>query len=143
MKKVIEKMGAAAAEEQRRALAPAGSASPPNALGAASSSAKEGKRRWLGGAIRKVTGGSASGAASPPAPAGEEEDNGLQVDFYLVIVGLSSIIHLAPPLVPLLTSSVSIASFSSLFTAQSLPSSAFRPCPLTLVFFLYFILFWQ
>lgn len=85
MKKVIEKMGAAAAEEQRRAL----STTP-----AATGSGKDGKRRWLGGAIRKVTGGSGSASASASAAAApstaaagaEEDEGGLQVDYYLVIV---------------------------------------------------------
>lgn len=93
MKKVIEKMGAAAGEEQRRALGQdqAGGSLPAST---STSSGKEKKKGLFGGAIRKVTGGGASSAASagPEAAAeGAADDGGLQVDYYLVIVGSSCI----------------------------------------------------
>lgn len=79
MKKVIEKMGAKAGEEQRRALGGKADAAPAKV----ESKDKE-RKRWLGGAIRKVTGGEKDNVEK--AGEGEEEDGGLQVDYYLVIV---------------------------------------------------------
>ena len=80
MKKVIERMGASAGAEQQRALASEGGASA-GAVNAAVTPGKEKKgRKWLG--LRKTSG---SKEASTP---GEEEDGGLQVDYYLVIVSL-------------------------------------------------------
>lgn len=82
MKKVIERMGAAAAAEQQRALAT--TAGPPTAsAGLSDSAGKSGKRRWLG--LRKS---SATGAGKDESrDESEAADNeGLQVDYYLVIV---------------------------------------------------------
>lgn len=94
MKKVIEKMGGAAADEQRRALStsPSGSSLPPSNSTTAS---KEKKKGFLGGAIRKVTGGSSSSSSilssTTATPAEGEDDGGLQVDYYLVIVSRFSL----------------------------------------------------
>lgn len=47
------------------------------------------KRRWLPGVMRKVTGSDKKGASGGSTPHGDEEA-GVQVDFYLVIVSASS-----------------------------------------------------
>lgn len=81
MKKFIDRM------EESSAAAAAG---PDGALPHASAGNGKDKRRWLPGVMRKVTGGEkkagagagASGANTP----GADEEQGLQVDFYLVIV---------------------------------------------------------
>lgn len=80
MKKVIERMGAAAAAEQQRALATSSSST------AGAGAAGDGKkRRWLG--LRKASGLGGKDAADPLDAAKDgDDDDGLQVDFYLVIV---------------------------------------------------------
>lgn len=47
------------------------------------------KRRWLPGVMRKVTGSDKKGASGGSTPHGDEEA-GVQVDFYLVIVSAPS-----------------------------------------------------
>lgn len=79
MKKVIERMGAAAAAEQQRALGTTSS------VGASSDAgSKSGKRRWLG--LRKSSAVGGKDEVKDESEAADEE--GLQVDYYLVIVRL-------------------------------------------------------
>lgn len=79
MKKVIERMGAAAGAEQRRAL----SSDEPASSGSTAAGGK--KRRWLG--LRKSSAAGTKGATEEANDKEKElEEDGLQVDFYLVIV---------------------------------------------------------
>jgi len=89
MKKVIERMNAHVVEEQRK-LGVVSQAPAPKTPGT-----KE-KRGWLGGAIKKVTGSSssssvdknASSEASNGTPGAEyidDSQDGMRVDFYLVV----------------------------------------------------------
>lgn len=79
MKKVIERMGAAAGAEQRRAL----STDEPASSGSTAAGGK--KRRWLG--LRKSSAAGTKGATEEANDKEKElEEDGLQVDFYLVIV---------------------------------------------------------
>lgn len=73
MKKVIERMNAGIVEEQRKA-----------AGGSAAGTSSSGGKRWLGGAIRRVTGGGTPSDKSPKVES-SEEDEGMKVDFYLVV----------------------------------------------------------
>lgn len=78
MKKFIDRMEAAQADEA-------------SAPGAGAGGAKsDSKKKWgLGGMMRRVTGGDKPATPAPAAAGGEEEvQSGVQVDFYLVIVGL-------------------------------------------------------
>ena len=83
MKKVIERMNAGMIEEQRRSHQPVAGTS---SAGAASSSG--GTKKWIGGALRRVTGGGSS-SPSPsekgPATPDAEEEEGMKVDWYLVV----------------------------------------------------------
>lgn len=72
MKKVIERMNAGVVEQQRLKGGPGPSA------GAGKSG--EPKKKWLGGVVRKVTGGTV-----PPVVEGDDDQDGMRVDFYLVV----------------------------------------------------------
>lgn len=69
MKKVIERMNVGVVEQQRL------KGGPP-----AAGSKGEPKKKWLGGVVRKVTGGSAA-----PAVTEDDDQDGMRVDFYLVV----------------------------------------------------------
>ncbi|KAG9006373.1 E2-like enzyme [Tulasnella sp. JGI-2019a] len=87
MKKVIERMNTHVVEEQRKAGMVAGPSKAP-----APGTTKE-KKGWLGGALRKVTGtekaaGSSepgSGSGTPGAEYQDDSQEGMRVDFYLVV----------------------------------------------------------
>ncbi|KAG8864494.1 E2-like enzyme [Tulasnella sp. 330] len=87
MKKVIERMNTHVVEEQRKA----GMVSSPSKTAAATTKEKKG---WLGGALRKVTGSekaaasgseAGSGTGTPGAEYPDDSNEGMRVDFYLVV----------------------------------------------------------
>jgi len=69
MKKVIERMNAGVVDQRK--LAGGGA---PGAPGTE-------KKKWLGGVVRKVTGGT----SAAPTPTPSDDDDGMRVDFYLVV----------------------------------------------------------
>jgi len=45
-----------------------------------------GSKKWIGGALRRVTGGGAGSAEKSPVAANEgDDDDGMKVDWYLVV----------------------------------------------------------
>ncbi|CAG8589458.1 16833_t:CDS:2 [Acaulospora colombiana] len=82
MKKVIERMNAGMIEEQRKS-----SKSPSTATASTSTSTSSGgTKKWIGGALRRVTGGGTSSAAEKsPTPTEAENEEGMKVDWYLVV----------------------------------------------------------
>jgi ubiquitin-like-conjugating enzyme ATG3 len=86
MKKFIDRMESAQAQGEV-----------PTPPGTGTSSDKGGKKKWgLGGMVRRVTGGPGSAgekekeAKKESSDSSAEESQGLQVDFYLVIVSYHS-----------------------------------------------------
>lgn len=77
MKKVIERMNAGMIEEQRKSNAPGTSTS---------SNANSSSKKWIPGALRRVTGGgTTSTAEKSPVAAEGDDDDGMKVDWYLVV----------------------------------------------------------
>lgn len=80
MRKVIERMNASMIEEQRK------SHQSPGASSSTAAPASGGSKKWIGGALRRVTGGgTASAEKSPVATNDGEEEDGMKVDWYLVV----------------------------------------------------------
>lgn len=80
MRKVIERMNAGMIEEQRK------SHQSPGASSSTAAPASGGSKKWIGGALRRVTGGgTASAEKSPVATNDGEEEDGMKVDWYLVV----------------------------------------------------------
>jgi len=85
MRKVIERMNAGMIEEQRKSHQPGGAGT--SAAGAAASGSG-GTKKWIGGAIRRVTGGGTATSPSAdkgPASPEADDDDGMKVDWYLVV----------------------------------------------------------